>query len=581
MPSMTLVSAGAVLLRSLAIVVMTASTPSFADPTPEPALATDLANLDPAWQLRVVDSVGTFTRADQTVTVELISGCEAYRDTLQLRGLEIFRHNTGQADLCLPLRRHGLLVRGGLPLYDREALVLAIGDRLRPAVEIPALGLRLRPSVFVEPTADGFLAFGKSTSRFVVSSRRGTCGMTELEADSFIPLGPPDLAMPRLIGTATRLELCRERDNDALVISISDPTYEILPSSPSRPMVERELALLIRALDSALSRTSRPRIFNGDVLALPKAGFDLKGSHAMGRGWVTVDRFHAFKLVDGSAWNEPDADVLLPIEPYAYAVVVRREPCTGQSGSSPFVPREVALSDHLATSYQARACIQGAITASVLQVGASGTPNNPSRARVVIAALARSRGMRIEGGQGHLDYHGVLSVPIYRASSGGSRVGLALRGGGSWLVGRPVGFVLLGGIALGIANDNYHPETEERSASAENDVHADGVFEIYGGGGGALTLGRLTAGVAITVHGDVFWPGTRDVFRGVGLAALQLGEDSRIEVRSSVGLEHRSTTHEVIVRFGPFMAMARTTDLLDAPGPRGFELGFGLDRPRR
>ena len=574
------------LLSTTSLVIAEPTAPTAPpEPTAPPSLADELADLDPRWSFRATPDFGTFTHGEQTVTVAVIAGCEGYGSTPRVAGLEVFRE-TSAAPNRLCLQRRGRAVRVELGTIrelsmlegDMLDLVRAIGDRLRPAVAIPALGISLRSHLLLEPTDDGFVAWSSRSTRFVVSSRRGTCGMVERDPEAFTPNGPPNLEMPRLRGTRSQLELCRERVDDALVITIIDPVFAPQRYSADRPTLDGELALLIHTLVHELPREPRPRTFGaGAVLALNNAGVELRASHSTGGGWGTADPVPAFKLVDGAAWEEPNADVLLPLASSAYAVVVRRESCVGQVGSSMFVPREVAVSDHTGTRYQARACIEGILTASVLPLGTPGATTDPEAARAVIAALARSRGMRIEGRQARVDYHGALSVPLYTEGSG-THGGVSMRGGGSLIMGRPFGLVLLGGFAIGVAGDNYHPGDEQHMDP--NAAHADLLGEIYGGAGAALTLGPVTAGVGATLHGDAYWPGTRDIYRAIGLAAVQLGDDTRAELRTSFGIEHHTMTHEAIFKVGPFMAMARMTDLVDAPGARGFEIGVGIDSRR-
>ncbi|MFN0248322.1 MAG: hypothetical protein ACKV2T_15635 [Kofleriaceae bacterium] len=543
-----------------------------------------LADLDPNWRFHASNEGARFARAESAVTVTAVANCDGYDLVPRATKLEVFRENVAApGQFCLQLRDHAVLVdidarrelrRSIDPVRDVEALrlVQAIGDRLRPPVEIPALGISIRPHLFVEPTDDGFVAFGSAASRFVASDRRGTCGMVEREATSFSP-GPWD--MPKLLGTADRLELCLERADDAVVITIFDPVFAP-PSPGTTPIVEAKLAHLIHSIANSLPIGPRPRIFGSrSSLALPNAAFDLRGAHGLGRGWMTADYIPEFKLVDGAAWDEPNADVLLPIKPYAFAVVVRREACVGQKGASPFVPPEVALVEADGGRYRVRACIGGTITASVLPVGERWGSNDPERMRAVITAIARSRGVRVKGRELHYDLVAVASVPWYVSEAGDSRWGLALRASSSIIVGRPFGLLVLAGFGVGGANDDYHPDLEEHAAPEE--VHADLVFELFGGVGGALTLGPLTLGAGFTLHADVSWPGERDIYRAVGLAAFQIGDNTRLEARTSFGIAHRGTTHEVSLKAGPFMAMARTTDLLETSGTRGFEIGIGLD----
>lgn len=554
--------------------------PSPENPPPMAALADMLASAAPSWSFQATAEGGTFQRGNRFVTIAIIPAC-TYIVSPAPRELEVFRESAQEPGrYCLQLETNALFVDLHLPptyaVVDPDALALmtAIGDRLRPPVAIPALGVSLRPFLFIAPTDDGFVTRGPASSRFVVSRQRLSCALLQRELVYQTVAAPEYVPLPPLRLVQGRAELCLERPNDALVVTIVDPVFAPRITLPYDTL-DRELARVVQSIESSVKRAGVPMIFNGDTpVVLPRAGFKLRADQPRGNGWFMSASVATYKVVDGSAWEEPGADVLVPMIAEPFAIVVRREACTGRATSSPYLPREIASIDPAGTRYAARACIGGEITASVLPLGIAGTLTDRFLVRGVITAIARSRGLEISGRELHFDFYGIVSVPTYSASSD-TRAGFGIRGGLSLMIGRPLGFLVLGGIGFGLAGENYRPN----SGSSSDDSNPDPIGEAYAGGGGALTLGPVSVGLAVTANLDGYWPGTRDYVRGVGLLALQLGARSRVEVRTGIGLVRQTATHELTLSLGAFVATMRTTDLLDTDGERGLEFGLGATIP--
>lgn len=231
------------------------------------------------------------------------------------------------------------------------------------------------------------------------------------------------------------------------------------------------------------------------------------------------------------------------------------------------------MMDVAGTRYLVRACIGGSVAVSVVSLGIGEPRTSLDEIRELVGAIARSLGVRIAGRELHFDVYGGLNVPFY-VGPDGARAGLAVRGAFSVMWGRPIGALLLFDVALGVASSNYDPKP-----SSDPDADPDSVDLVAGlsfGGGVALTRGPVTAGLAVTLNLDGYFPGTRDWLRGVGLLALQLGETSRVEVQTGVGVLHQTITPELRLRIGPFVSMLRTTNLVDTEGSRGWDITAGV-----
>lgn len=323
-------------VATLALLVASAgralAQPGDAASGPPPALADVLAGIAGRdWEVQVTGDRGVFRRPDASVAFEVAPACGSGFDLLPTWDeLAIYRRSSAQPGrFCLQLETQVLLLDIGDDRTfsandpDRFPLLQTIAGKLRPPVPIPLVGVLLRSSLFLSPTDDGFVTHGAVNSRISISTDHASCSRVSYGPSPKVVLAPESVPLPTLHGVDDRVELCVERANDAIVISIVDPAFEPR-SNPADvvPTLDLELARTLALLRKAIAEREAPVIFNGDKpLVLPRSAVRIQSRHSTGDGWFLSEDIRPHKVIDGAAWKEPGADVLLPTFTDEYGVV--------------------------------------------------------------------------------------------------------------------------------------------------------------------------------------------------------------------------------------------------------------------
>jgi hypothetical protein len=510
----------------------------------------------------------------------------------------------GRIYLCLQLPTESALVRveGAQALsattqLDAGVIALAssIASALRPPAVLIGLGASIQPRLAVTTTTHGFDVHGLDVRpRFQLRVVPGTCGMAPAARKAPKVLWPRSAAgrLP-LRGDARRVTTCFERRDDAVEVTIDEPALieapvpevgrgAINPPTQGPPTLDDDLADVLAALVATVEQTDlAPRIYavRGPELTLPRSRLTLRTSHATGGGWVTTSALrHDFKLVDGAAWGEPVADMLLPIRPYRYAVAVRRGPCAYTTpATSPLVPAALGpvRIGGVGPGWRTRVCVGGQIVVTILHVGTPSSPSSTADVRAVVTDIARAAGMTLPGPEFQVRGVGFFTIGmVWPEGGGGPSSAGALRARSRYVVGRPGGFAAEVEGAIGAGGGAFQP--------GSNTGQADVIGELRVGIGGAWTTGRWTAAALISADWDSYWPDS-SWLRG----ALSLSVDAgplQAELRYTGSALRPAHALDLLLIKGRYAAMFRSVTFpgdepthTEAGRPRlGVEIGLGI-----